>query len=447
MNSVFKDNNIVSEARKMNKKLLILPLTMTLLAACNGNNPTSSTDTNTDATNSGESVPSETSSEQGSKTDEKDRVTLVNNVSNGVKKSYEASFDKGVNFTSKLELKGKVDTSTFSDGLLNSNKVDIENITINNKATYKNIGDKGTHTGFNDIRLAEELLLNVKNVKVDTVQESPDYDEAGQPKETPLHNEVHVEVNEIKDALLNLYLDTSNVYIDRSNIDLSALARANMPLFTYIVASMNQIDPSQVTEDMVLNFVSQMDQAYPKKILQPLDERQRPQVDLPDVTSFNTSVDGVKTQVLTYLNLYKDYFTLLKDANDITTLNINLDKEAIKEIVLMNSADDKGMVSPETAKGIEETFKSFEKADVHFGVSFDKDFYLSNVNLKADVIYNQIVDEKNYQKINLSLNFNTDVDFNDPIVIFPANFDDYSPLPPMGQNVEEETDTSEVGGN
>lgn len=431
----------------MNKKLLILPLTMTLLAACNGNNPTSSTDTNTDSTNSGESIPSETSSEQGSKTDEQDRVTLVNNVSNGVKKSYEASFDKGVNFTTKLELKGKVDTSTFSDGLLNSNKVDIENITINNKASYKNVGDKGTHTGFNDIRLAEELLLNVKNVKVDTVQEFPDYDESGQPKETPAHNEVHVEVNEVKDALLNLYLDTSNVYIDRSNIDLSALARVNMPLFTYIVASMNQIDPSQVTEDMVLNFVSQMDQAYPKKILQPLGEKERPQVDLPDVTSFNTSVDGVKTQVLTYLNLYKDYFTLLKDANDITTLNINLDKEAIKQIVLMNSADDKGMVSPETAKGIEETFKSFEKADVHFGVSFDKDFYLSNVNLKADVIYNQLIDEKNYQKINLSLNFNTDVDFNDPIVIFPANFDDYSPLPPMGQNVEEETGTSEVGGN
>ena len=431
----------------MNKKLLILPLTMTLLAACNGNNPTSSSDTNTDASNPSESVPSETSSDEGSKTDENDRVTLVNNVSNGVKKSYEASFDKGVNFTTKLELKGKVDTSTFSDGLLNSNKVDIENITINNKASYKNIGDKGTHTGFNDIRLAEELLLNVKNVKVDTVQEFPDYDESGQPKETPLHNEVHVEVNEVKDALLNLYLDTSNVYIDRSKIDLSALARVNMPLFTYIVASMNQIDPSQVTEDMVLNFVSQMDQAYPKKILQPLGEKERPQVDLPDVTSFNTSVDGVKTQVLTYLNLYKDYFTLLKDANDITTLNINLDKEAIKEIVLMNSADDKGMVSPETAKGIEETFKKFEKADVHFGVSFDKDFYLSNVNLKADVIYNQLIDEKNYQKINLSLNFNTDVDFNDPIVIFPANFDDYSPLPPMGQNVEEETDTSEVGGN
>lgn len=431
----------------MNKKLLILPLTMTLLAACNGNNPTSSTDTNTDATNSGESIPSETSSDEGSKTDEQDRVTLVNNVSNGVKKSYEASFDKGVNFTTKLELKGKVDTSTFSDGLLNSNKIDIENITINNKATYKNVGDKGTHTGFNDIRLAEELLLNVKNVKVDTVQESPDYDQDGQPKETPLHNEVHVEVNEVKDALLNLYLDTSNVYLDRSNIDLSALARVNMPLFTYIVASMNQIDPSQVTEDMVLNFVSQMDQAYPKKILQPLGEKERPQVDLPDVTSFNTSVDGVKTQVLTYLNLYKDYFTLLKDANDITTLNINLDKEAIKQIVLMNSADDKGLVPPETAKGIEETFKSFEKADVHFGVSFDKDFYLANVNLKADVIFNQLIDEKNYQKINLSLNFNTDVDFNDPIVIFPANFDDYSPLPQMGQNVEEETGTSEVGGN
>lgn len=431
----------------MNKKLLILPLTMTLLAACNGNNPTSSSDTNTDSTNSGESIPSETSTDEGSKTDEQDRVTLVNNVSNGVKKSYEASFDKGVNFTTKLELKGKVDTSTFSDGLLNSNKIDIENITINNKASYKNIGDKGTHTGFNDIRLAEELLLNVKNVKVDTVQEFPDYDETGQPKETPAHSEVHVEVNEVKDALLNLYLDTSNVYIDRSNIDLSALARVNMPLFTYIVASMNQIDPSQVTEDMVLNFVSQMDQAYPKKILQPLGEKERPQVDLPDVTSFNTSVDGAKTQILTYLNLYKDYFTLLKDANDITTLNINLDKEAIKQIVLMNSADDKGMVSPETAKGIEETFKSFEKADVHFGVSFDKDFYLANVNLKADVIFNQLIDEKNYQKINLSLNFNTDVDFNDPIVIFPANFDDYSPLPPMGQNVEEETGTSEVGGN
>ena len=117
---------------------------MTLLAACNGNNPTS----NTDTSNSSQSIPSETSTEQGSKTDENDRVTLVNNVSNGVKKSYEASFDKGVNFTSKLELKGKVDSSTFSDGLLNSQKVDIENITINNKATYKNIGDKGTHTSF-----------------------------------------------------------------------------------------------------------------------------------------------------------------------------------------------------------------------------------------------------------------------------------------------------------
>lgn len=431
----------------MNKKLLILPLTMTLLAACNGNNPTSSTDTNTDASNSSESVPSETSSEQGSKTDEKDRVTLVNNVSNGVKKSYEASFDKGVNFTSKLELKGKVDSSSYNDGLLNSNKVDIENITINNKATYKNIGDKGTHTGFNDIRLAEELLLNAKNVKVDTVNESPDYDEEGQPKETPLHSEVHVEVNEVKDALLNLYLDTSNVYIDRSNIDLSALARLNMPVFTYIVASMNQIDPSQVTEDMVLNFVSQMDQAYPKKILQPLDERQRPQVDLPDVTSFNTSVDGYKTQVLTYLNLYKDYFTLLKDANDITTLNINLDKDAIKEIVLMNSVDDKGLVPTETAKGIEETFKKFEKADVHFGVSFDKDFYLSNVNLEVGVIYNDIIDEKNYQKVDLSLKFNTDVDFKDPIVTFPANFDDYSPLPQPGENIEEGSDTSEVEDN
>ncbi len=427
----------------MNKKLLILPLTMTLLAACNGNNPTSTTDTS----NSSQSIPSETSTEQGSKTDENDRVTLVNNVSNGVKKSYEASFDKGVNFTSKLELKGKVDSSTFSDGLLNSQKVDIENITINNKATYKNIGDKGTHTSFNDIRLGEELLLNAKNIKVDTVNESHDYDEAGQPKETPLHSEVHVEVNEVKDALLNLYLDSSNVYIDRSNIDFSALARLNMPLFTYIVASMNKIDPSQVTEDMVLTFVSQMDQAYPKKILQPLEEKDRPNIDFPDVTSFNTSVDGVKTEVLTYLNLYKDYFTLIKDANDITTLNINLDKDAIKEIVLMNSVDDKGVVSPETAKGIEETFKRFEKADVHFGVSFDKDFYLANVNLKVGVIYNELIDEKNYQKVDLSLNFNTDVDFNDPIVTFPANFDDYAPLEPTGEIIEEETETSEVSGN
>ena len=113
----------------------------------------------------------------------------------------------------------------------------------------------------------------------------------------------------------------------------------------------------------------------------------------------------------------------------------------------MNSADDKGLVSPETAKGIEETFKRFEKADVHFGVSFDKDFYLANVNLKVGVIYNELIDEKNYQKVDLSLNFNTDVDFNDPIVTFPANFDDYAPLEPTGEIIEEETETSEVSGN
>ena len=149
----------------MNKKLLVLPIALFALTSCGGGSNPSSGDTST-------------TTDQGSKTDENDRITLVNNVSEGLKKSYRASFEKGLNFNTNLKVKGSYDTSDTSTSgnstVTKSTHLGIENFSLENKAFIKNMGDGTTSSDFNSLEIAEEIKLNAKNIEFSSV--SPDYD-------------------------------------------------------------------------------------------------------------------------------------------------------------------------------------------------------------------------------------------------------------------------------
>lgn len=420
----------------MNKKLLVLPVMLFALTSCGGGSNPFRSDTST-------------TTDQGSKTDENDRITLVNNVNEGLKKSYKASFEKGLNFSTNLNVKGSYDTSdSYSDGkdtVTKSTHVGIENFSLENKAFIKNVGDEKVSTNFNDLEIAEELKLNAKNIEFKSVSPSYDYKEDG----SYTLNEVTSEfkLNELKDVTGRAYFQNSKVYADLSDVNVTEIAQSNLELVKNALAGMQKMDPSTITDEQAMEMVEGLTKDFPRKFYYTLTEKDVPDIELPSLTDLATTLEESKTSILMYLNLYKDYFTLLKDANNITTLNVNLDKDAIKEIVLMNTVDEEGKVPEKDQQEIDEVFKNINRADLHFGLSFDKDFMLKNVDLEVKFDMNYTAQESSFTKVNFEVKFDTSLDYGDPFVNVPDNFDDYVDIAEMfnkGEAVPAEEGGAEV---